>query len=325
MIKEKEHVGSRGSTRLRSGSADNHDKDVDMGDIGDRRCFTFRAVLAAVILFAVMYSPLCLADSTPTGGGDQGQPAPVDIASEGRALPRKGEDPAKARQRAIADAERNAFLAVLKPLVQEKIFAEEQNSLGKILMIKRGAILAGPGLVVEEREEAGACVVDMTLPVLANRLHEVVMSVFASRRAVLLSAQGEGLGSALRSRARAGGFRLMDFGEFSDEKAKTLLAAIRSGDKESGKALALYLLAGSVIEGRVNSSFSEVTGEVFSARAGGSVRVTRLGGPSATFSVGGIKGFGSNEKKARLDAAGKASAALASQAVKSLSGRQKRK
>jgi len=263
----------------------------------------------------------------------QGQaPLPLEVFSEGRARVKAGEDIGAARARAVVEAEKEALLGALKQLVHAEVFFQEKDYLLRLLMAKKGSLFLEPGLIVGEGADADAYVVRMNARISRERMEELLMR-FAAARRILVSvsdsldgkpSKGHVLGSALASAARAKKYKVVYPGDFADEKTKSLVSAWRAGDREAGRTLGLYLLTASIIEGRVQASYSEVTGEIYSSRAEGSLRVTKIGGERTSFSVKDVKGFGSNEKKAGADAMQKASVILSSKTVKSLSGRQKK-
>jgi hypothetical protein len=295
----------------------------------------FLAILAGAVFLSTINSSVCRANALESAAPEvyQGQtPLPLDVFSEGKTKLKAGENLQDGRARAVIDAERDALLGALKQVVHPMVFSYEKDNVVRVLMAKKGSLFPEPGLIVEEGAEADTYIVRMSARISRDRLENVLMKYVAARRIILSvsdnpdgkPSKGHVLGSSLATAARGRGYRVIYPGDFADEKTKTLAAAYRSGDREAGKALGLYLLAATVIEGRVSAAHSEVTREIYSSRAEGSLRVTKIGGERTSFSVSDVKGFGSNEQKAGTDAMRKASVILSSKSVKSLSGRQKK-
>jgi hypothetical protein len=256
----------------------------------------------------------------------------LEVFSEGRVHMAAGGNIQNGRAKALVEAEKQALLEALRQLVHPEVFFREKNYVLRILMARKASLFLEPGLILGEGQEGDGYVVRMNSRISRERLENVLMRTIAARR-ILVSVSGSvdgrvsgghALGGALASAAQARGYRVIYLGDFGDEETKALATACRSGDREAGKALGLYLLAGALIEGRVQAVYSEATSDIHSSRAEGNLRVTKAGGERASFSVKDIKGFGSNEKKAGADAIQKASVILSSKTVKSLSGRQRR-
>jgi hypothetical protein len=292
-------------------------------------------VLAGVAFLCTINSPVCRANVLENAEPEvyQGQaPLPLDVFSEGKTKLKAGENLQDGRARAVVDAEKEALLGALKQVVHPAVYSHEKDNALRLLIAKKSTLFLEPGLIVEEGAEADTYIVRMSARISRDRLESVLMKYVAARRIILSvsdnpdgkPSKGHVLGSSLAAAARVRGYRVIYPGDFVDEKTKTLAAGYRSGDREAGKALGLYLLAATIIEGRVSTAYSEVTREIYSSRAEGSLRVTKIGGERASFSVSDVKGFGSNEKKAGTDAMQKASVILSSKSVKSLSGRQKK-
>ena len=306
-----------------------------MSENGSLKGRILLVVMAGAVFLSTINSPVCRANvlENTEPAVYQGQtPLPLDVFSEGKARLSPGENPQDGRARAVADAEKGALLGALTQLVHPQVFSQEKDYLLRVLMAKKGSLFLEPGLIVEEGAEGDTYIVRMSARISRDRLESVLIRNVAARRIIVSvsdnpdgkPSKGHVLGSSLAAAARARGYRVIYPGDFGDEKTKTLSAAYRSGDREAGKALSLYLLAATIIEGRVSAAYSEVTREIYSSRAEGSIRVTKIGGERASFSVSDVKGFGSNEKKAGTDAMQKASAILSLKSVKSLSGRQKK-
>ena len=295
----------------------------------------FLVILAGAVLLAAIDRPVCWADPPETTGPEvwQGQaPLPLEVFSEGRARLKGGEDIQTARARAVVEAEKEALLGALKQLVHPEVFFQEKDYLLKLLMAKKASLFLEPGLIVGEGAEADAYVVRMNARISREGMEDMVMR-FAGARRILVSvsdnldgkpSKGHVLGGTLAAAARSRKYKVIYQGDFADEKTRVLASAYRAGDRDAGKALGLYLLAATIIEGRVQAVYSETTGDIHSSRAEGSLRVTKIGGERVSFSVKDVKGFGSNERRAGADAIRKASVILSSKTVKSLSGRQKR-
>jgi hypothetical protein len=293
------------------------------------------AIPPALIFLLALYCGICSAGSGDGGNlrNEGGAPSVSgEIVFEGRAEPGSGTKGPDVKGMAVADAEGNALLEAVRPMVHPVLFIRERDFLLKVLMKRKGDILEGAHIVSEGGTESGGHKVLMAAHLRSDVAENVLLPRLATR-IIFLTPRGEdgkpskgnSLGSAVSSLARKRGLKVVDLAGLYDERTKSLISALRSGDREGALPLYLYLLAGAVMEGRVTAAFSEKTGEIYSSRAEGSLCVARAGRDSVTFAVHGVKGFGSNERKANLDAGLKASAALSSKAIKSFSGRQKKK
>jgi hypothetical protein len=292
-------------------------------------------ILAGVVFLSAVECAVCRADGPENAGPQVHQEqaaAPLDVFSIGKTRLKAGERMEDARAKAVADAEREALLEGAKQLIHPTVFFREREHLLKALFAKKDSLFLEPGLIIEEWTEADTHMVRMSVRISRERMENVLMKYVASRRIIATvsgdldgkPAKGHVLGSALSAAARRTGYRVIYLGEVADKKTLALARAFRTGDREAGKALGLYVLAAAMIEGRVSTTYSEVTREIYSSRAEGNLRVTKIGGEPAHFAVKDVKGFGSNERKAGVDAMEKASVILSSKSVKSLSGRQKK-
>lgn len=306
-----------------------------MSDNGRSKGSWVLIILAGIVIMSGAVCAVCRADGPESAGTElyQDQAAlPLEVFSTGKTRLTAGETMEAARAKAVADAEREALLGAAGQLVHPIVFSREKQNLLKVLKSKKETLFLEPGLIIEERVEGDMLLVRMNARISRDRMETALMKGIAARRIIAAvsggvdgkPAKGHVLGGALSAAAGRAGYRVTHLSEVADRKTTGLVKALRSGDREAGNALGLYLLAATMIEGRVSAAFGEVTREIYSSRAEGSLRVMRLGAEPAFFSVKDVKGFGSNERKAGADAMQKASVILASKTVKSLSGRQRK-
>ncbi len=290
---------------------------------------------AGMVLFLALWCGVISAETgTAHGIPDQGGIASGsgEAVFEGRAEPGKAAKAPDVKGMALADAERNALLEAVRPVVHPVIFEREKDFLARVLTPGKGRILDGAQVVAEEATDSGGFRVTMKARVRGDVAEEVLLKGLA-RRTILMSGgtadgktvKGYWPGAALSSSLRRKGYTIVDLAGVNDEKTKGLMAALKAGDRETGRPLFIWLLAGSVIESHLSASFSEKTGEMYSSRATGYARIARPAGDRAVLAVRGVKGFGSTKAKASLDAVDKASSVLAVKVVKCYSGRNKRK
>jgi hypothetical protein len=310
-------------------------KDVNMNGRMRFKGPMLRIIPVAVMLLFVLCCGICSADFREGNNPpDQGS-APLvsgETVFEGYVEGGDGIKGSGAKGGAVAAAERSALLEAVRPVVHPTLFIRERDFLLKVLMQRKGDILEGARIVSEEGTESGGYKVLLGVRVRGDIAESALLAHLGTRIILLTSEVVDGkaskenaLGNALASLARKRGLKVVDLRGLYDDQTKGLISAFRSGDREAMKPLCLYLLAGAVMEGRVTAAFSEKTEEIYSSRAEGSLRVTKAGKDAVTFAVRGVKGFGSNGRKANLDAAEKASAALSFKGAKYLSGRQKKK
>ena len=298
--------------------------------------YVFLVILIGIVFLCTAERSQCRADAVegaaiPAIYQEPVSPA-LEVFSEGRARMAAGGNIQDGRAKAVVEAEKQALLEALGQMVHPDVVFHERNYVLRALMVKKGSMFIEPPLILGEGPEGDSYVVRMNSRISRERMENILIKTIAARRILVSvsdsvdgrSSGGHALGGAVASAARARGYRVIYLGEFRDEQTRALAVACRSGDREAQKALGLYLLAGALIEGRVQAVYSEATSDIHSSRAGGSLIVMRAGGERTSFSVKDVKGFGSNEKKAGADAIQKASVILSSKTVKSLSGRQRR-
>lgn len=198
-------------------------------------------------------------------------------------------------------------------------------------MERREEILEGKRIVSDEGSESGGREVVMAALVREDLVEEAILGKLP-RRVIIFTGPADGTASkgyvvdnALSSAARKRGYNKVDLTKLNDERSKSLVASFRSGDRTAARPLCLYLLAKFIMEGSASARFSERTGDIYSSRADGAVKLTGAKGEPSSFAANGIKGFGSNDSSANLDALKKASALLASKAAKSLSFKEQKR
>jgi hypothetical protein len=258
-----------------------------------------------------------------------------EIVVEGRAGPDIGVNPSDIRQRAVENAQQQVLLDGVRPLIHPVVFSRETDYLRKVLVPKKNEALSGVEVVSEGEAEGGAFRVIVRAFVQRDRLEEILLRNLPSRKVVVIttdiSGGRTGKGHILRYELTAflnkKGYEVVDPHLQGDVPSQRFFSLLRAGDREAPKIIGLYFLAATVMEGSIGTAYSQETAGIFSSRSHGSMRVYKASsckGP-VSFSVQGIKGFGSDRGKSVSDATHKGAAALSVKAVKSLSEGKRKK
>ncbi len=297
----------------------------------------FRVILTVALFLCTGYFALCRANVgqevfVQSPGGSHLVPETVTV--EGKARVRQGENGPHARVRAVEDAQRNALIEAVRPLIHPVVLSREKETVLRILIPKKGSILTETEITGEQQPEPDLYTVFMKTKLARDRAEDILIRglPLAKRVIIITSDRWDGkpsdsrtLDRHLASLAIKKGYGRVDPGALTDGHSGGVLPALHSGDAEAVDRFLVYFLVSAVVEGRVGAVFSEETRQIYSSRAEGTIRVYKARGGAGSFAVRDVLGFGSNEKKSGTDAIGKASAILASKTMKSLSGGQKKK
>ena len=292
-------------------------------------------IYARILLFSFMLTALPAWHSA-FAKGETGIPEPGacpvsarEVICEGKVEMTKGESVESARERAMEEGRRQAILEAARPLVHPVLFSREGEYIGKVLAPHRSEILGETRVLREESGCGGTYGVRLAVMVMDGPVADLLAKgVHKKRLLIAFPEKGEGrvygsgsLKEGFVSLAKKRGFQTVDLPAGAGSGLSSAPALPGGPDKEAVRRLCTYYLAGAVIKGSLHTAFSEETAGIYSSRAGGTLRIDKIGGTTATVAVTDVKGFGSNEKKACSDGAHKASAMLAAKAMKSLSVR----
>jgi hypothetical protein len=290
--------------------------------------------MGVTCLFAVQSYPVWANPMETRAAGNPGSFSNFgeDITAEGKARLAEGGDVLEARARALEDAEQEAMLDAVRPLVHPVVFSRERAHLLKILMPRKGEVFGAMEIMAEGMVDGDTVGVQIRARVKREPIEDILAKgVHAKRLVVVLTEEANPKGSGrhvfvgeFASAARKKGYEIADLGGPGGDRWRMLMGQVRRGDREAVRRLCVYALAGAIVEGDVRAAFSEETKEIYSSRASGSISVRRVGGTVRSFTARDVKGFGSNGRKSCIDATQKASMLLSSKAVKSLPGRQKK-
>jgi hypothetical protein len=258
-----------------------------------------------------------------------------EIIVEGRAGPDVGGGSSDARQRAVENAQQQALLDGVRPLIHPVVFSRETDYLLKVLGPKKNEALSGVEVVSEGEAEGGAFRVVLRAFVQRDKLEEILLWSLPSRKVVVVTTdisggrtgKGHILWNELTAFLNKKGYEVVDPRLQRDAPSQRLFSLLRAGDREAPKLIGLYFLAATVMEGTISTAYSQETSGIFSSRTHGSMRVYKVSsckGP-VSFAVRGIKGFGSDRGKSVSDATHKGAVTLSAKAVKSLSEGKHRK
>jgi len=212
--------------------------------------------------------------------------------------------------------------------VNPELLVKERENLLKIFEPRRDEIIGHYRVVSEYKDKDGFYTVKISAKIREDLVKTLLMeNLYDNRVIVVTSEKNMGnlmdrhiLEQELISRVKEKGYEIMDFRTMNHDKVKKLVASIREGNTESVKKLGLYCLTDIVIVGYVESEFSEVTREIYSAHASGQVKIHLIGSSKELLSLTkhSVKGFGSDEQKAGLDALRKIAPEIAGEAVQIL-------
>ncbi len=302
-----------------------------------------RMVHLSVLVGIFAFSVLCFSEGNgicQPNGGPQGMVNAVlvaeEITFEGSAKLESGEDPSQGMQRALHNAEDQALLDGARPLIHPVVFSRERAYLLKVLRPRKNEVLAFVEPVSEGLTEDGVYRVIIRAGIRrdrTDRIGEMLAANLPAKRIIVMTAdrtdgrpsKGHIFQDELAGLLKKKGYETIDPKGMTDDKSRRFITLLRRGDREAPKLLGLYFLAATIMEGSMNSVYSQETSNIFSSRSQGSLRIYRAGKEPASFAVKDIKGFGSDEKKSGLDAESKGSAILAARAVKSISEKERKK
>jgi len=253
----------------------------------------------------------------------------VEIITQGESEEvRKGEDIDEEREKALERAKDEAILQSAGNYVNPELLVKERENLLKIFEPRRDEIIGHYRVVSEYKDKDGFYTVKISAKIREDLVKTLLMeNLYDNRVIVVTSEKNMGnlmdrhiLEQELISRVKEKGYEIMDFRTMNHDKVKKLVASIREGNTESVKKLGLYCLTDIVIVGYVESEFSEVTREIYSAHASGQVKIHLIGSSKELLSLTkhSVKGFGSDEQKAGLDALRKIAPEIAGEAVQIL-------
>ncbi|MEI6154650.1 MAG: hypothetical protein WCQ90_11240 [Deltaproteobacteria bacterium] len=308
-------------------------------------CIQFKAARVVTIgLLVVIYlallihayaaaAPLTSGDTTIKGQASQeAADTAVIIVAEGKAGIPEGKDTEEARGAAIANAREKAILKAAGLYVHPDLVSKEKVYLLKVFKAKEGDIFGETKTLSENRDDGGALNVRMEFKINKGIVEEAISQNLFDDRIIVITEEKSNkkptkkriLEQEIISKVKLKGYTVVGYRTMKNDTLTRLIASSGRGGAAAVKSLGMYLLANTIIMGSVEASFSEKTQEIYSAHAKGHARVYNIGSNKVNTITSGqnIKGFGSGEDKACLDALQKASTSLTEGTMKILSKKE---
>jgi hypothetical protein len=288
--------------------------------------------LALLIHAYAAAAPLTPGDTTIKGQASQeAADTTVIIVAEGKAGIPEGKDTEEVREAAITNAREKAILKAAGLYVHPDLVSKEKVYLLKVLKVREGDIFNETKTLSENRDDSGILNVRMEFKINKGIVEEAISQNLFDDRIIVITEEKSNkkptkkriLEQAIISKVKLKGYTVVGYRTMKNDTLTRLIAS-SGGGAAAVKSLGMYLLANTIIMGSVEASFSEKTQEIYSAHAKGYARVYNVGSNKSNTITSGqnIKGFGSSEAKACLDALQKASTSLTEGVMKILSKKE---
>ncbi len=250
------------------------------------------------------------------------------IIGSGSASILRNEDMEEAKEKALEIARNEAILKVVGLHVSAEILNKEKENIIKYLAPEQDNIIKEFKIVSENEGEDGFYRLKISARVREDVVKNFLLkNLYDDRIIVITSEKNNGhllkrhiLEHELIKKIKEKGYAIVDYRTIKNDRVRDLVSAIRQGSTESVKKMGVYYLTDNVVVGFVETKFSQKTKEIYSANATGQVKIHQIGNKKevASLTKYNVRGFGSNEEKAGLDAIKKLSHDSAEESVKSL-------
>ena len=260
---------------------------------------------------------------------DSSPPSILDsIMGSGTASILRNQDIEEAKEKALKIAKDEAILKVVGLHVSSEIISKEKDNILKYLSPEQDNIIKESRIVSENQGEDGFYRVKISATIGEDTINTLLTKNLYDDRVIVITSEKNQVNFLKRhileheliKRIKEKGYLIVDYRTIKNDRVKDLVSAIRQGNTESVKKIGVYYLTDIVVVGFVESKFSQQTKDIYSANATGQVKIHQIGNKKEILSLTkhNVKGFGSNEEKAGLDAIKKLSLALAEESIKSL-------
>jgi len=287
--------------------------------------------MSLLILF--MYSYAQAIDTVAQGKSaipsDSPKPSILDmITGDGGASVLRSDDLEEAREKALRMAKNEAILKVAGLHVSSEILFKEKDNILKYLGPEQDSIIKEYKIVSESSGEDGFYKVRISAKVREDLIKTLIMKNLYDDKVIVVTSE-KNMGNILKrhilehdliERIKEKGYQIVDYRTIKNGTAINLVSSIRQGNTESVKKMGIYYLTDIVVVAFVETKFSQQTKDIYSANATGQVKIHQIGNKKEISSLTkhNVKGFGSDEEKAGLDAIKKVSVNLAEESIKSL-------
>lgn len=301
---------------------------------------TYRLVVLSMILILIMvHSSAHAAETISAGEAEVPQKETagtlLDVLSGGSASILENIDVEEAKEKALEQAKNEAILKIVGLHVNAEILAKEKNNLIKVFKPKQKEIIDEYKIVSEERGEDGFCRIKINAKIKEDAVLSALMKNLYDDRVIVVTSE-KNLGNTIKrhileheliNRIKDKGYRIVDYRTIKNKTVNGLVSSIRQGNTEAVKKMGIYYLTDYVAVGFVETRFGEKTKDIYSAHATGQVKIHQIGNRKEVLSLTkhNMKGFGSDEEKAGIDAMKKISALMAEEAIKDMPRKYLRK
>jgi hypothetical protein len=273
-----------------------------------------------ILLLLLIYSQSHALDAVSKGK--------AEISADGSASILQSIDIEEAKVKALKNAKNEAILKVVGLYITPEILSKEKEYLIKICKPKQNEIIDEYKIVSEDRGEDGFYRVKISARIKQDIIKAILMKNLYDDRVIVVTSE-KNMGNYIKrhileheliKKVKEKGYRIVDYRTIKNSTVNDLVSSIRQGDTESVKKMGIYYLTDIVVVGFVETKFSQQTKDIYSAYATGQVKIHQIGNKKEIVSLTrhNIKGFGSNEEKAGIDAIKKVSVEMANESVKSL-------
>ncbi len=250
------------------------------------------------------------------------------VMGSGSASILRNEDIGEAKEKALEMAKNEAILKIVGLHVSAEILNKEKENIINYLAPEQDHMIKDFKIVSENEGEDGFYRLKISAKVREDVVKNFLMkNLYDDRIIVITSEKNNGhllkrhiLEHELIKKIKERGYAIVDYRTIKNDRVRDLVSAIRQGNTESVKKMGVYYLTDNVVVGFVETKFSQKNKEIFSANATGQVKIHQIGNKKevASLTKYNVKGFGSNEEKAGLDAIKKLSQDSAEESIKSL-------
>lgn len=298
-------------------------------ELKNRQFYTLVFIWTMVLILLIYFNAQAL-DTVSKGKSEI-----ETISGEGSASILQSVDIDEAKGKALENAKNEAILKSVGLYVNPEILSKEKGNLLKIFKPKYDEIIDEYKIVSEDRGQDGFYRVKITAKIMEDAVKTILMKNLNDSRVIVITSE-KNLGKSLKRHIleheliqglKEKGYLIVDYRTVRNKTVSDLVSSIRQGNTESVKNMGVYYLTDIVVVGFVETKFSQQTKDIYSANATGQVKIHQIGSKKELLSITkhNVKGFGSNEEKAGIDAIKKVSTEMAVEATKSLPKKSVRK
>lgn len=301
--------------------------------IENRRTYILVIAWAALVLL-FFYSSAYALEAISHGRAERPEWG-GNVFSEGSGSILKSEDMEEARSKAVQEAKIKAVLKVAGLYVSSEMLNKEMASIIGAFKPRINEAIEHYKIVSEVKGEDGFLRVKISAKVREDTVKDIIIKNLNDDRMIVITSE-KNLGRPLVRQilehelirtAKGRGYEIVDYRTVKDTTVQKLVSLIRQGNTEAVKKLGIYYLTDIVVVGFVQTAFSEQTKDIYSAKATAQVKIHQIGSKREilSFTKHDETGFGSNTRRAGIDAIQKVSSMMSDNVKKSLPEKSVRK